>query len=376
MSSSQGDKRSSDVEMGEATSQAPVPASSVEAPACVAGFLSFLEKLAHRKAEKEQVRADTELPSSFALAVSPTHGFEPTGSSTTPILVEDKEKAAESMPPPPARKEIVLALHAPSAAPVVQPKGRKRRCTTGNDRESSQQEGLNLAPGLRGKFVSLIDGMISECGSEASRLARDLTEMQGKWSETESMLKAIEGSHSAKVSKLEAEIGELERDLGKTASSLLKEKKPRKAKSSEGRRLQRQIESDEGSTSRMVGEAKDALRVEFQAFLAKISDFLGFLECIRSRDLALATAEGGMAVVWALQSETPPSLQAEETRLSDRNRDLAVVDGDFNLVFADLKSACFLPTCSEDPEGKDPVVGENGGDAALSLDEAMGEEEV
>ncbi|KAF2616808.1 hypothetical protein F2Q68_00039244 [Brassica cretica] len=151
MSSSQGDKRSSDVEMGEATSQAPVPASSVEAPACVAGFLSFLEKLAHRKAEKEQVRADTELPSSFALAVSPTHGFEPTGSSTTPILVEDKEKAAESMPPPPARKEIVLALHAPSAAPVVQPKGRKRRCTTGNDRESSQQEGLNLAPGLRGK---------------------------------------------------------------------------------------------------------------------------------------------------------------------------------------------------------------------------------
>ena len=175
MSSSQGDKRSSDVEMGKATSQAPVPASSVEAPACVAGFLSFLEKLAHRKAEKEPVRADTELPSSFALAVSPTHGFEvqvpqdagtqvetsvpcvpdalaqPTGSSTTPILVEDKEKAAESMPPPPARKEIILALHAPSAAPVVQPKGRKRRCTTGNDGESSQQEGLNLAPGLRGK---------------------------------------------------------------------------------------------------------------------------------------------------------------------------------------------------------------------------------
>ena len=75
--------------------------------------------------------------------------------------------------------------------------------------------------------------MNSEYGSEASRLARDLTEMQGKWSETEAMLKAIEGSHSAKVSKLEAEIGELERDLGKTASSLLKEKKSRKAKYSE-----------------------------------------------------------------------------------------------------------------------------------------------
>ena len=85
--------------------------------------------------------------------------------------------------------------------------------------------------------MSLIDGMIRECSSEASRLARDLMEMQGKWSGTEAMLKAIEGSHSTKVSKLEAEIGELERDLGKMASSLLKEKKARKAKSSEVRRL-------------------------------------------------------------------------------------------------------------------------------------------
>ena len=159
--------------------------------------------------------------------------------------------------------------------------------------------------------------MIRECGFEASRLARDLTEMQGKWFKTEAMLKAIEGSHSAKVSKLEAGIGVLKRDLGKTASSLLKEKKARKAKSSEVCRLQRQIESDEVSTSRVVEEAKDALRVEFQACLAKISDFLGSLKCIPSRDLALATFEGGMAVVRALQSETPPSLQAEETRLSD-----------------------------------------------------------
>ncbi|KAF2532310.1 hypothetical protein F2Q70_00029854 [Brassica cretica] len=243
MSSSQGDKRSSDIEMGEATSQAPVPVSSGEAPACVAGFLSFQEKLARRKAEKEPVPQDAgtqvetsvpcvpdasaqptgssttpilvedrekaaesippppvrkeivlalrapsaaPLPSSSALVVAPTHGFEvqvpqdaetqvetsvpcvpdasaqPTGSSTTSILVEDKEKAAESMSPPPARKEIVLELCAPSAALVVQPKGRKRWCTTGNDGESSQQGGLNLVPGLRGMFVSLIDGMISE----------------------------------------------------------------------------------------------------------------------------------------------------------------------------------------------------------------------
>ncbi|KAF3572203.1 hypothetical protein F2Q69_00058871 [Brassica cretica] len=310
MSSSQGDKRSSNVEMGEATSQAGV-----------AGFLPFREKITRRKAEKEPVRVETELPSSSTLAVAPTHGPEvqvpqdagtqvemsvpcvpdalaqPIGSSTTPIFVEEKEKAAESMPPPPARKEIVMALHAPSAAPIVQPKGRKRKFTKGHDGESSQKRGLNLAPGLRGKFVSLIDGMNSEYGSEASRLARDLTEMQGKWSETEAMLKAIEGSHSAKVSKLEAEIGVLERDLGKTASYLLKEKKARKAKSSEVRRLQRQIESDEGSTSRVVKETKDAIHVEFQARLAKISDFLGSLECIRSRDSSLATVEGRMAMV-------------------------------------------------------------------------------
>ncbi|KAF2546326.1 hypothetical protein F2Q70_00021721 [Brassica cretica] len=69
MSSSHDDKRGSDVEMGEATSQAPVPVPSVGAPACVAGFLSFREKLACRKAEKESVRADTYLPSSSALVV-------------------------------------------------------------------------------------------------------------------------------------------------------------------------------------------------------------------------------------------------------------------------------------------------------------------
>ena len=50
--------------------------------------------------------------------------------------------------------------------------------------------------------MSLIDGMISECDSEASRLAGELTEMQGRWSETEAMLTVVKDSHSAKVSKL------------------------------------------------------------------------------------------------------------------------------------------------------------------------------
>ncbi|KAF3534914.1 hypothetical protein DY000_02039502 [Brassica cretica] len=178
------------------------------------------------------------------------------------------------MPPPPARKEIVLALHAPSVVPVTQPKGRKRKLTKGGDGESSQQGGASIASGLRGEFVSLIDGMISECGSETSRLAGELLELQGRWSETEAMLTAVKGSHSVKVSKLEIAIGELERDLGKTASSLLKEKIARKAKSSEVRRLQRRIENDAGLVSRGIREAKDTLSSEFQARLAKISAFL------------------------------------------------------------------------------------------------------
>ncbi|WZZ63537.1 hypothetical protein YC2023_074907 [Brassica napus] len=81
-----------------------------------------------------------------------------------------------------------------------------------------------------------------------------------------------------------------------------------------------------------------------------------------------------MAVVQSFLSETPPTLEAEEARLSGCKGDLAFVDGDFDLILADLKSACFLPTCSEGPEGKDPVLREGEGDAAPGLDEATGEE--
>ncbi|KAF3590188.1 hypothetical protein DY000_02020326 [Brassica cretica] len=187
----------------------------------------------------------------------------------TPPPVEDKEKAADSMPPPPARKDVVLALRAPSAVLATQPKSRKRKLAKSGDGENSQRGGSSLASGLRGKFISLIDGMIGECGSETSRLSGELVELQGRWSETEAMLTAVKDSHSAKVSKLEVAIGELERDLGKTASSLLKEKKARKAKSSEVRRLQRQIESDAGLARRGIQEATDALRAEFQARLRR-----------------------------------------------------------------------------------------------------------
>ena len=76
----------------------------------------------------------------------------------------------------------------------------------------------------------------------------------------------------------------------------------------------------------------------------------------------------GMAVVPALLGETPSSFQAEEARLSACNGDLAAVDGSFDLIKADLKSECFLPTCSEDPEGQDLAVRENGPVATLQPD--------
>jgi len=64
------------------------------------------------------------------------------------------------MPPPPARKEIVLALRAPSVVPVAQPKGRKWKFTKGGDGEYSQQGGSSIASGLRGKVCRSLSLLI------------------------------------------------------------------------------------------------------------------------------------------------------------------------------------------------------------------------
>ncbi|KAL0660612.1 hypothetical protein Bca4012_097449 [Brassica carinata] len=84
------------------------------------------------------------------------------------------------MPPPPARKDVVRALRAPSAVLASQPKSRKRKLAKSGDGENSQRGGSSLASGLCGKFISLIDGMIGECGSETSRLSG---EGKTRWSE-------------------------------------------------------------------------------------------------------------------------------------------------------------------------------------------------
>ena len=180
MSSSQNDKKSSDAEMVEASSQAPESTPSDNSPACVAGFLSFREKMDRRKAEKEPIHVCAEPPSSPVLVVTPAVDLvvqapqaageqsrmgilcvldalaQPSGSSTTPIVVDDKEKVTESMPPSPTRKEIVLVLRVPSATPAVPARSRKRRCTTGNNGEPTHPEGSILASELRGKVRSLL----------------------------------------------------------------------------------------------------------------------------------------------------------------------------------------------------------------------------
>ena len=81
--------------------------------------------------------------------------------------------------------------------------------------------------------------MISECGLEVERLAKELEESREKSSQLEGKLKVIEDAHSLEVARFKSWIGELERDLGKTASFFLKAKEAKTAKSSELRRLKR-----------------------------------------------------------------------------------------------------------------------------------------
>ena len=132
-----------------ATTPDPLPSDGTPA-----GFLSFRVKVVRRNAEKG---SDVEILLLPAPTVVPTHEHDvqvlasaeahvganalaqPSGSFTTPVPTDDKEQATESMPRPPARRGIVLALRAPSETLVAPPKGRKRRCTRGNNGESSQQ---------------------------------------------------------------------------------------------------------------------------------------------------------------------------------------------------------------------------------------------
>ncbi|KAF3563187.1 hypothetical protein DY000_02013039 [Brassica cretica] len=206
MSSSPSEKKSSDVEMGEANSALPTPAMHEATPTFIAGFLSFKERLSRRSAEKEGGRIQPEVPailSSPAMSTSaggkkslgdatplvesamvpvqvPEVSAQPSGSSTTPVQASKEEKATELMPPLLDRKEIVLGLPASSAAPLTKTRKRtgaatetvkKRRCTAG-----AEGEPLGPLSQHRAKFVTMIDGMLSDCRSEIERSTRGLAE--------------------------------------------------------------------------------------------------------------------------------------------------------------------------------------------------------
>ncbi|KAL0771931.1 hypothetical protein Bca101_037082 [Brassica carinata] len=116
MSSSPSEKKSFDVEMGEANSELPTPAMHEATPTFIAGFLSLKERLSRRCAGKEGGRIQPEVPAIFSSpAMSTSAGgnksplrigygtkvetsvpcvpdalAQPIGSSTTPIFVEEK----------------------------------------------------------------------------------------------------------------------------------------------------------------------------------------------------------------------------------------------------------------------------------------------
>ncbi|XP_013594609.1 PREDICTED: uncharacterized protein LOC106302697 [Brassica oleracea var. oleracea] len=295
MSSSPSEKKSSDVEMGEANSALPTPAMHEATPAFVAGFLSFKERLSRRSAEKEGGRIQPEVqallsshatstlaggnkspgdatpfaesamvpvqvpevsaqPSDSSTTQVPASkevSAQPSGSSTTPVRAPKEEKATELMPPTLDRKEIVLGLPASSAAPLTKSRKRtgaatetvkKRRCTAGAEGKPSGPLSQH-----RAKFVSLIDGMLSDCGSEIERSTRGLAESREALKQAEAVVKSTEVACAAELSQLEVRVSDLERDLGKSASVLFKLKKEKKSKASEVRRLQREIQNREES---------------------------------------------------------------------------------------------------------------------------------
>ncbi|KAF2541926.1 hypothetical protein F2Q68_00030178 [Brassica cretica] len=371
MSSSQSEKKNSNVEMGEASPVLPIPAIHEATPTFVPGFISFKEILSRRSAGKETSRTSAEtsaIPSSSALSISaegnksqsdvaPLVGTDtapvqvsevlaqPSGSSTTPVPILERGQVMDSMPPPLDRKEIVLGLPAPSAAPL--PKGRKRNGaateTAKKRRCSKGAEGEPSGPlsQYRAKFISLIDGMISDCGSEVERLTEGLVESREALKQIEATLKSTEDAHAAETSQLEVQVSGLKRDLGKSASALFRMKREKKAKASEVRRLQRQIQSQEEPRTREPAGTV-VPRDEFHARLTRMAVLFDSLMAVRKKDLALAGIEGGLGEIQLLKGEAVPTLDSEEARLLSHKEELMASEGDFDSILSLLKSECTL----------------------------------
>ncbi|WZZ64818.1 hypothetical protein YC2023_076188 [Brassica napus] len=387
MSSSPSEKKSSDVEMGEDNSALPTPAMQQGTPTFVAGFLSFKERLSRRSAEKEGGRIQPEVSAILsAPAMSTSAGGnkspgdatplaesamvpvqvsevsdQPSGSSTTLVPAPKEEKTTELMPPPLDRKEIVLGLPASSAAPlpkVVRGLALRSRPSKRGDvplaRKGNPQDLCrNIVPRF---FVSLIDGMLSDCGSEIERSTRGLAESREALKQTEAALKSTEAARAAELSQLEVRVSDLERDLGKSASALFKLKKEKKSKASEVHRLQREIQNREESRTVIS-------RDDFHARLTRMAVLFDSLMAVREKDLALASVEGSLNEIHLLEGDIAPTLDSEEARLLSRKEELKASDGDFDSILSQLQFECTLTPCSGETEGQGPVA-EEGGDVA------------
>ncbi|KAJ4876002.1 Uncharacterized protein Rs2_41020 [Raphanus sativus] len=369
MPPSQPEKKHSDIEMGAASKASPASTVPDATQSFVDGFRCFKDKLSRRNAEKRARAEATSVPSSLVPpsqapgAVVPEQNLDvqarPSVSSTALIVISGQEDAVESIPPPSDKKEIVLGLLAPSVAPL--PKGRTRAGpATGSAKmkrcaKSEEGEPSGLLSQHRSKFVSLIDGMLGDCGSEVASLSKELESSQEALKGTEAVLQTIENTHAAQTSQFEVRIGDLERDLGKTASLLLKMKKEKKHKSLEVRRLQQKIQSLEGmGACRLTGTVDP--RDDYFARLTKMAILFDSLTAVRKRDLALAGIEGSLSEIQLFKGDNAPSIDLEEARLLSCKKEWVTSGEDFDSILAGLKSVCTLVPDSEGLEDQGHAV--------------------
>ncbi|KAF2536671.1 hypothetical protein F2Q68_00020166 [Brassica cretica] len=299
MSFSPSEKKSSDVEMGEANSVLPTPAMHEATPTFVAGFLSFKERLSRCSAEKKGVGFSLRCQLSFLRPRFPEVSAQPSASSTTPVPAPKEEKVTELMPPPLDRKEIVLGLPASSAAPLTKSHKRtgaatetvkKRRCTAGAEGEPS--------------------GPLLQHRAKIERSTRGLAESPEALKQAGAALKSTEAARAAELSQLEVRVSDLERDLGKSASALFKMKKEKKSKDSEVRRLQREIQNREGSRTVVS-------RDDFHARLTRMAVLFDSLMAVCEKDLALASVEGSLNEIHLLKGDSSDSgLRRSQTVVS------------------------------------------------------------
>ncbi|KAF2600231.1 hypothetical protein F2Q68_00009632 [Brassica cretica] len=190
---------------------------------------------------------------------------------------------------------------------------------------------------------------------------KGLAESREALKRIEATLKSTEDAHAAETSQLEVQVSGLERDLGKSVSALFRMKKEKKAKASEVRSLQRQIQSQEEPRTREPAGTV-VPRDEFHACLTRMAVLFVSLMAVRKKDLALAAIEGGLGEIQLLKGKAVPTLDSEEARLLSHKEELMASESDFDLILSLLKSECTLTPWLEETEGQGRAAEEGEGD--------------